>query len=140
MKQILKKVIISEKSFLSVSKDKFTFAVDANASKEDIAKIAEKMFGITVLKVNTANIIGKIKSTKRIVGRRADMKKAILTLKKGDKIDLFDVETEKGKDGKKEDKKSEKAKVEHGQNIASEKTSKGVETKITTRRKVTADK
>lgn len=139
MKQILKKAIISEKSFVSVSKDKYTFAVDANASKEDIANIAQKMFGVTVLKVNTANIIGKIKSTKRIVGRRADMKKATLTLKKGDKIDLFDVETEKGND-KKEDKKSAKAKIEHGQNIAAEKTSKGVETKITTRRKVTTDK
>jgi len=104
MNYIIKKALISEKSFGSAANDKFTFIVDKKAGKDEIAENCESLFGVTVIDVNTANYKGKIKMSKKGRGARSDFKKAVVTVKKGQKIDLFEVETEKDK------KKNQKAK------------------------------
>jgi large subunit ribosomal protein L23 len=67
--------------------------VKKDARKEEIAKMSESLFGVKVLGVNTANFKGKIKKTKKGSGKRSDFKKAIITVKPGNKIDLFEIET-----------------------------------------------
>lgn len=103
MSSYIKKALISEKSYLSATSGKFTFLVNKEADKKSIKNKIEKLFNVNVLTVNTANYIGKIKMTKRIQGKRANFKKAFLTLKAGQKIDLFELEKT---DNKKEDKKT----------------------------------
>ncbi len=105
MSNIIKKVLVSEKSFRDATLGKYTFVVDSGADKEGIARMCERLFNVTVLSVNSMNVMGKVKTTKRIKGRRSDFKKVILTLKPGDKIDLFETED---KEDKKKDKKAEK--------------------------------
>lgn len=101
---ILKKALISEKSFAEASSNsKCTFIVSKKASKEEIAFTCKELFGVEVLDVNTANFKGKVKKGKKGNGTRSDFKKAVVTLKKGQKIDLFEIEEEK-----KEVKKAEK--------------------------------
>lgn len=107
MSNILKKVLISEKSFADAAKGKYTFVVDKSADKNGIARMCERLFNITVLSVNSMNIKGKVKITKKIKGKRSDFKKVILTLKAGDKIDLF--ETESAEDKSKREKEEKKA-------------------------------
>jgi len=111
MKNILKKPLVSEKSFARVAENKYTFIVDNDASKDVVRAAVEDLFNVTVLSVNTINIAGKIKKSKKGFGRRSDIRKAILTLKKGDKIDLFEVEKEdKGKNKPKDESPKSKEK------------------------------
>jgi large subunit ribosomal protein L23 len=105
---LFKKPLISEKSFAEAALGKFTFVVDKKASKEEIKETCEQLFGVNVVCINTANIIGKVKKTRKGQGKRSDYKKAVISLKKGQKIDLFEIETEEDKAKKaKEDKKAE---------------------------------
>jgi large subunit ribosomal protein L23 len=108
MNKLIKKPLISEKSFGKVASGKYTFVVDRNADKEDIAKACTDLFGVTVVSVNTANYQGKVKRTKKGEGSRSDYKKAIITVKAGQKIDLFEIEGEEEKNKKKKERKEEK--------------------------------
>lgn len=105
MNNIIKKVLVSEKSFSDAAKGKYTFIVDKNASKNLVARTCQNLFNVAVVSANSMNYNGKIKTTKRIKGKRADFKKVILTLKSGDKIDLFETETAEDKKKKKQDTK-----------------------------------
>jgi large subunit ribosomal protein L23 len=75
------------------SMNKYGFIVDFNCNKIEIAQEIEKTFGVVVINVRTINYMGKLVKfgKKRVEGRRAKFKKAIVTLKKGDKISLFDI-------------------------------------------------
>lgn len=106
---IIKKPLVSEKSFQAAAAGKFTFLVDTNAGKKEIADAVSQLFEVSVLTVNTTNYEGKIKRTKKGLGKRSDFKKAIVTLKKGQKIDLFEVEKEQKAESK--DKKEKKEAV-----------------------------
>lgn len=100
---ILKSALVSEKSFGQVAKDKFTFLVDNDCIKAEVKEVVEELFKVHVLAINIINIPGKVKRGKKGIGRRSDIKKAVITLKKGEKIDLFEVEekkTDKTKDKK----------------------------------------
>jgi large subunit ribosomal protein L23 len=93
-KQILIRPLISEKSMNGInSMNKYGFIVDFNCNKIEIAQEIEKTFGVVVINVRTINYMGKLVKfgKKRVEGRRAKFKKAIVTLKKGDKISLFDI-------------------------------------------------
>lgn len=108
MRNIIKKAVISEKSFQNTAGNKYTFIVDKTANKQEVAKSLENLFGINVISINIMNYIGKIKMTKKNKGKRADYKKAIVLLKPGQKIDLFDIETpQEPKAEKKEKPKKE---------------------------------
>ena len=90
---IIKKPLLSEKSYAKISEKIYTFVVDKNATKVDIRNAVEEIFNVQVEKVNTINIKGheKTQNTKkgRTVGRTSDYKKAIVTLKKDSKPIAF---------------------------------------------------
>jgi large subunit ribosomal protein L23 len=67
-----------------------TFMVDLKANKVEIKRTIEDMFKVTVLGVNTIRVRGKEKRMGRFTGRRPDWKKAIVTLKEGDRIEYFE--------------------------------------------------
>jgi len=87
--KVLKQPVISEKSFSSSDKEKYIFLVEKNANKIEITKAVEKAFKVHVIKVNTFVVKGKIKRFGRIFGKRPDYKKAIVSIKKGEKIEEF---------------------------------------------------
>jgi large subunit ribosomal protein L23 len=67
-----------------------TFMVDPGANKTEIKKAVEALFKVKVTAVNTVTTMGKIKRMGRSTGKRPDTKKAIVTLKAGDKIEYFE--------------------------------------------------
>lgn len=105
---ILKRALVSEKSFSKVAEGKFTFVVAKTANKKAITESIEELFGVNVLSINMLNIMGKVKRSKKGLGKRSNYKKAIVQLKKGQKIDLFEIEKPDEKEkGKKKAEKSE---------------------------------
>ena len=88
---IIIKPIITERSMDALQTGKYTFKVDRNANKIEIAEAIEKLFDVKVAKVNTMNCNGRTKRVGRYVGKTADWKKAIVTLKEDSKtIEFFD--------------------------------------------------
>ena len=90
---VIKKPLLSEKSYAKISDKIYTFVVDKNATKIDVKNAVEQIFNVQVEKVNTLNVKGHEKSqnTKkgRTVGKTSDYKKAIVTLKKDSKPIAF---------------------------------------------------
>ena len=88
---IIIKPIITERSMDALQSGKYTFKVDKNANKIEIADAVEKLCDVKVAKVNTLNCNGRTKRVGRYVGKTADWKKAIVTLKEDSKtIEFFD--------------------------------------------------
>ena len=87
---IVKTVRLTEKGTrLSADFNQYTLVADRRASKVQIRQAVEKLFSVKVLKVNTQNISGKLRRQKTAAaGRDPNWKKAIVTLKAGDKIQL----------------------------------------------------
>ena len=84
--------VVSEKSYDLIEKNNtYTFEVDPRANKEEIRDAVQKVFGVKVLRVNTMNRKGKVKRTGYKLGKRKDIKRAVVTLAEGDSIDLFGV-------------------------------------------------
>ena len=90
---IIQKPIITEKSMTAMEEKKYTFAVHPEATKSQIKEAVEKLFeGAKVAKVNTMNVLGKVKRMGRNEGRRPSWKKAIVTLTADSKtIEFFDI-------------------------------------------------
>ncbi|HEV8538966.1 MAG TPA: 50S ribosomal protein L23 [Bacteroidota bacterium] len=90
---IIYRPIVTEKITRMQAKGYYAFEVDPDANKIDIARAVEKRFNVTVTNVRTMNMKGKTKSQMtrkgRFVGKTSHFKKAIITLKEGDKIELF---------------------------------------------------
>jgi len=89
-RDIIFRPIITEKSMDMLADNKYTFAVDPRANKSQIKRAIEEIFDVRVDRVNTMNMRGKVRRMGRSVGRRADWKKAIVTLKGDDRIDFFE--------------------------------------------------
>ena len=88
---IIKRPIISENSMEDIANKRHTFEVDPKATKIDIKIAVEQLFKVEVAKVNTMRYMGKTKRMGVHVGKRADWKKAIVTLKPDSKtIEFFD--------------------------------------------------
>ncbi|MEG0998357.1 MAG: 50S ribosomal protein L23 [Clostridiales bacterium] len=87
---ILVKPLVSEKSMMLMAENKYSFEVAKNTNKIEIKNAVEKMFDVKVENVTTRTIRGKIKKQGRYEGKRPDKKKAIVTLKDGDKIQVFE--------------------------------------------------
>jgi large subunit ribosomal protein L23 len=88
---VIKRPLVTEKS--SVQKEasnQVTFEVHPEANKIEIRKAVEALFKVKVLKVHTANFEGKKKRLGKHQGKRSDWKKAVVTLKSGDKIEFFE--------------------------------------------------
>ena len=80
--------VITEKATYLSEFNKIVFKVNKNASKGSIKKNVEKIFKVNVIKINTINLRGKTKLVKGKKTSRPGFKKAIVTLKKGQSIDL----------------------------------------------------
>lgn len=83
--------VITERSMVGFADKKYTFKVAEDATKIDIARAVEEIFGVKVDSVNTANVRGHMRRMGRYEGMTASWKKAVVTLKKDSKtIDFFD--------------------------------------------------
>jgi large subunit ribosomal protein L23 len=80
--------VITEKSTVLSEQNKVVFKVADDASKDEIAAAVEALFKVQVVKVNTLVTKGKTKRFRGIMGRRKDVKKAIVTLADGQSIDV----------------------------------------------------
>lgn len=88
---VIKAPVITEKSTHEVAKGgKVVFWVDVTANKKDIKEAVEKVFNVKVTGVNTHNVPGKMKRMGKYAGQRPTRKKAYVSLKEGDKIELFE--------------------------------------------------
>ena len=88
-REIIKSPIITEKSAsLAQEKNTITFSVDPKANKTEIKNAIEKIFDVKVDSVNTINVKPKKKWVGRYVGKTNKVKKAIVKLKEGSKIEL----------------------------------------------------
>ena len=74
---------------LTEKKNQYTFIVRNKANKIEIRKAVEAMFKVNVLKVNTINVKGKVRRIRGRIGKEADYKKAIVIVKKGEKIEFI---------------------------------------------------
>ncbi|MFO7810351.1 MAG: 50S ribosomal protein L23 [Candidatus Delongbacteria bacterium] len=91
MKIILKKPLITEKtSKLQEAANQYVFLVDVNANKIEIKDQIEKRFDVSVRSVNTMNYEGRKARVGRFFGKKSDFKKAVVTLDKKDKLDVYD--------------------------------------------------
>ncbi len=95
---LLRRPIITEKSMATYfDKEgneikRYTFEVPQSANKIEIKKAVEEAFGVKVAKVNTMNVLGKVKRMGRFEGRRPSWKKAVVTLTADSKtIEFFDM-------------------------------------------------
>lgn len=87
---VIIKPVISEQSMDLAQEKKYTFKVAVDATKTEVRLAVEEIFGVDVKKVNIMNYEGKLKRMGRTMGRRADYKKAIVTLTAGSKeIEFF---------------------------------------------------
>jgi large subunit ribosomal protein L23 len=91
-RQVVVKPIVSEKSYGLFDHGVYTFEVHPDSNKIEIRQAIEMMFGVTVASVNTMNRKGKRKRMRRKMtfGKRPDTKRAVITLKGDDRIDLFE--------------------------------------------------
>jgi large subunit ribosomal protein L23 len=88
---IIIKPIITEKSMELMADNKYTFMVDKKANKSEVKKAVETVFGVKVEKVNTMNMLGKVKRQGMHSGRRPSWKKAIVKLTDDSKkIEFFE--------------------------------------------------
>jgi large subunit ribosomal protein L23 len=89
---VLFRPVVSEKTYALMDRNVYVFVVNPKASKIEIRRAVETSFGVKVAQVNTLNRRGKATRNRRTntSGRRADTKRAFVTLHAGDKIDLFE--------------------------------------------------
>lgn len=89
--EIIRRPLITEKvTRLQEELNQYVFEVDPRSNKIEIKRAVEERFNVRVTKVRTINVPGKVKTLGRFSGRRPDWKKAVITLVKDDKIELFE--------------------------------------------------
>ena len=91
-RDVVLRPVVSEKSYGLLDRNVYTFVVRSDATKIQVRDAVEEIFNVRVIKVNTLNRKGKRKRNRRMTtfGKRADTKRAIVTLQSGDRIDLFE--------------------------------------------------
>ncbi|MBE3574786.1 MAG: 50S ribosomal protein L23 [Firmicutes bacterium] len=91
LRDVLLRPVVTEKSTDQMGKNnKYTFYVAPDANRTEVKQAVEKLFKVTVLKVNVIRGEGKRKRLGRYEGKRPDWKKAVVTLKPGDRIGIFE--------------------------------------------------
>jgi len=81
---------VTEESTKQMEQNKYTFEVALKATKTDIKRAVEQIFGVKVVKVKTSRVPGKVKRLGRFVGRRPERKKAVVQLAEGHRIEIFE--------------------------------------------------
>jgi large subunit ribosomal protein L23 len=88
---IIKRPVITEKTSIQKEEcNQVSFEVEKGANRVEISRAVEKIFGVKVAKTRTVQVKGKVKRRGRILGKRKDWKKAIVTLMPGERIDFFE--------------------------------------------------
>ncbi|MGI9037589.1 MAG: 50S ribosomal protein L23 [Gemmatimonadota bacterium] len=87
---LIRPLITEESSILQAEQNKYTFEVTRASTKIDIRRAVEEMFDVAVKSVRTMNCAGKNKRVGRRLGRKPDWKKAIVTLREGEVIDMYE--------------------------------------------------
>jgi large subunit ribosomal protein L23 len=88
-RDIIIRPIISEKSYAMIEQNRYTFEVAKSSNKTQIAQAISEIFGVSVTDVNTMNVTGKPRRVRVAKGKTRDWKKAVVTLKAGDTLDIF---------------------------------------------------
>jgi large subunit ribosomal protein L23 len=89
---VLIRPVVSEKTYALMEQHTYVFVVDPRATKVDVRNAVEQAFSVKVVNVNTLNRKGKSTRNRRtgVVGTRPSTKRAIVTLRQGDSINLFE--------------------------------------------------
>ena len=87
---IIIRPVVSEKSTELMEQNKYVFEVAFKANKKMVKDAVKELFGVQAEKVNIIRVRGKVKRLRYRVGRTAAWKKAVVTLKIGDKIQIFE--------------------------------------------------
>lgn len=88
--EILIRPIVTEKSTGMMAEGKYTFQVALKATKPEIRKAVEELFKVHTVSVTTMRVGGKLRRQGRTFGYRPDWKKAIVTLREGESIQIFE--------------------------------------------------
>ena len=92
LSKVIKRPLVTEQGArMRELHNQYYFEVAPEANKHEIRRAIEHFFGVTVTQVRTMNYRGKVKRMGRFEGKRADWKKAVVTLAKDDTIDLFEI-------------------------------------------------
>ena len=89
-RDVIIRPIVSEKSYSGLELNSYTFLVDPRANKTEIKEAVQAIWNVRVTSVNTLRRQGKVKRRGYTVGKRADQKRAIVTLAQGDAIEIFE--------------------------------------------------
>jgi large subunit ribosomal protein L23 len=89
-RDVIIRPIVSEKSYAAIERNTYTFLVDTRANKTEIKEAVQAIWGVRVTSVNTMNRVGKMKRRGFTSGKRADEKRAVVTLAEGDSIEIFE--------------------------------------------------
>jgi large subunit ribosomal protein L23 len=89
-RDIIFRPVVSEKSYAGLERNTYTFLVDKRSSKTEIKEAIQQIWGVSVVSVRTLNRKGKVKRRRFTMGKRADEKRAVVTLAEGDRIEIFE--------------------------------------------------
>jgi large subunit ribosomal protein L23 len=89
-RDVIIRPVVSEKSYAGLEAGSYTFLVDPRANKTEIKEAVQAIWDVQVVSVNTLNRRGKVKRRGYTKGKRADEKRAIVTLAPGDAIEIFE--------------------------------------------------
>jgi len=89
-RDIIRRPLVTEKSMAGVRVGRYTFEVDLRANKVQIRKAVEEIWSVQVSAVNTMRCHGKTRTVGRSKGRRPDWKKAVVTLREGNRLEFFE--------------------------------------------------
>ncbi len=90
LRDVLIRPLITEKTNAGMQENKYTFIVPLNANKVEIRQAVEAVFKVKVMDVNTVRVMGKIKRMGKHSGKRPDVKKAIVKVSPGQRIEFFE--------------------------------------------------
>lgn len=87
-RSLINRIWITEKSVMATAKDQYTFWVRPEATKNEIKKLVKELYKVDVVSVNTTTRMAKKKGHGRMAGTKSEIKKAFVTLKKGQTITI----------------------------------------------------
>lgn len=89
--QVIKRALVTEKTMQGEGEvNRYAFVVNTKANKRDIQSAIEKLYKVHVTKINTSIVRGKTRRMGRHLGRKPNWKKALVALKQGEKIEIFE--------------------------------------------------
>ena len=89
-RQVLISPVVSEKSYSLIEDNKYSFRVHPKAHKTQIRQAVEELFGVNVIAVNVIKVQSKPKRRGLVRGRKPGWKKAIVQLRQGESIEIFE--------------------------------------------------